>query len=880
MSKRRRLLRKTLVFCSVPAAAAATVVLWHETRADKPYVAGSETDGITSALDRSGMDASTDLTFTDVTAEAGIDFVHFPFRRTSQLPEDMGPGAAWGDYDRDGHFDVYLVNFSAPLNVTGEEWRKSSATGKLFRNRGDGTFEDVTQAAGLSTPIRGLGAAWGDVDADEDLDLFVTAWGDPALWLNQGDGTFVEATQKTGLQGEGFWTGAAFADFDRDRDLDLYVCGYVKYKPLDAKEIEELAGDAEFPFTLNPSSHPPHPNRLFVNRGNGTFEDRASAAHVADEPGKSLCAAFSDLDADGHLDLYVANDVSDNVLYMNEGDGTFSEKSYEAVVADPRGAMGLAIGDWDGDLDLDIFITHWIAQENALYSNELSSAKPGDKYRLIFADDADRVGLGQISLDLIGWGTDFVDFDNDGLLDIFVSNGSTFQMRDDPSRLVPMQAQLFWNRGPEQGYFEVGEKAGIQLADPGVGRGAAFCDYDADGDVDVLVCRHGASPRLLRNDTRGGNSITLRLKAHSGHLSGWGARVLLHAGGRTSLREAVPAPSYLSQSASDLVFGLGAAARADSVEIHWPLGNVEVFRDLEAGRLWILEEGAKPQPGAVFRSEAPSAVARKSPSALPLRRARGENEFAILAETETHLSPENTRRFWDMRREVAQSIREQKWEEAAHILDRMLTLDPRHEDALYERGNCFLELGRYAEAKASWEELLRVNPGATRAWTQIGGLHALPEAGELFDLDKACQILSDAFKVNPEQSGALILWGEAAVAVGDLIEAERVLASAYRLNPQATSSLLLGGYVAWKRGDRRTAEELLKRAASAAAKEPVSAMVREGETRSDLDAIRRRASDRRLFASCIGCLQTLGENPDPEKVFGLIDEARASIPRS
>jgi tetratricopeptide (TPR) repeat protein len=873
VSGRRRLLRKTLILCSVPVLVAAGFVSWRETRGDEPYVAGRETEGITRVLDRSGAQESG-LRFTEVTEESGIDFVHFPFRRTSQLPEDMGPGAAWGDYDGDGDFDVYLANFSAPLDASDAEIAASAATGKLFRNRGDGTFEDVTAAAGVGKPHRGLGAAWGDVDADGDLDLFVSAWGHPVLWRNAGDGTFTDVTAAAGLRGEGFWTGAAFSDYDVDGDLDLYVCGYVQYDPVDPKEIEALAGESDFPFTLNPSSHPPHPNRLFVNRGDGTFVDGADAAGVANPTGKSLCGAFADLDANGRPDLYVANDVSDNALYVNAGDGTFLDKSYEAVVADYRGAMGLAIGDWDGDLDLDIFITHWIAQENALYSNQLTAAPPGAG--LLFADEADMVGLGQISLDLIGWGTDFVDFDNDGKLDLFVSNGSTFQMREDPSRLVQMQPHVYWNRGVEQGYFEVGEKAGVQLADPGVGRGAAFCDYDADGDVDVLLCRHGGRPRLLRNDTTGGHSITLRLRGRSGHPSGWGARVLVHAGGTTFLREATPSPSYLSQGASDLVVGLGSASRVDSVEVRWPLGKQEVVRDLAAGQLWILEEGAPPRSGPPYRGKADVAV-----SAAPLGRAEGENEYAILAQAKRHLSPDETRLFWDLRREVARRIRAQEWEEAVTTLDRMLAIDPHHEDALYERGNCLLELARYAEAKASWEELLRVNPGSTRAWTQIGALHALPDAGELFDLEKACTILADAFKVNPEQSGALILWGEAAVARGDLVEAERVLASAYRLNPQATSALLLGGYVAWKRGDRRTAEELLQRAASSAATEPApSPVVQEGETRSELDAIRRRASERRLFASCVDSLRAFGGNPDPERIFPLVDAERRSVPKS
>jgi tetratricopeptide (TPR) repeat protein len=267
-------------------------------------------------------------------------------------------------------------------------------------------------------------------------------------------------------------------------------------------------------------------------------------------------------------------------------------------------------------------------------------------------------------------------------------------------------------------------------------------------------------------------------------------------------------------------------------------------------------------------------------SAAPRGRAPGENEYAIFAEGKTRLTPDQARLFWDLRRQAARSLREQRWEAAAAALDRMIAMDPRHEDALYERGNCDLELGRYVQAKARWEELVRVNPAATRAWTQLGGLHALPDAGALFDPAEACRLPADVHRLNPEESGALILWGEAAVALGDLSGAERVLAQAYRLNARATSALLLGAYVAWKRGDDRTARDLLARAASSAAVEPQPAAVPgEGDTRAALDAIRRRASERRLFASCVDSLRAAGPSPDPRAIFALVDAERTRLPR-
>ncbi|MBW2698022.1 MAG: VCBS repeat-containing protein, partial [Deltaproteobacteria bacterium] len=399
MSRRRDLIRKTLILCSLPVLLVAAIMAIMQWDRDDRYVAGQEEEGITRSLDRSLDQPSSGLRFTEVSEQVGIRFEHFPFQRTSQLPEDMGPGGAWGDYDGDGLPDLFLVNFAAPLGVADERMAASPATDRLYRNRGNGTFEDVTESAGVGAAHRGIGASFGDYDADGDDDLFVTSWGSNILWENQGDGTFRDVTARTGLDAEGFWTGASWADFDLDGDLDLYVCGYVNYVPEEPSTDSMQVGNAENPFTINPSSYPPRPNHLYVNRGDGTFEERAADAGVRGETGRSLAAAWADFDGDGLPDLYVANDVSDNAMFRNRGDGTFEDVSYEALVADYRSSMGIAVGDWDGNLDLDLFLTHWIAQENALFSNRTSTSQAdGSKGRLQFRDDADRVGLGQIAL--------------------------------------------------------------------------------------------------------------------------------------------------------------------------------------------------------------------------------------------------------------------------------------------------------------------------------------------------------------------------------------------------------------------------------------------------------------------------------------------------
>jgi len=869
------LIRKTLILCSFPVLVVSAIILVKQRADESPYVAGEEREGITRSLDRDIDEHTTGLRFTEVTEQAGIRFEHFPFERTSQLPEDMGSGGAWGDYDGDGLPDVFLVNFAAPLGVPDAQMAASGATDRLFRNRGDGTFEDVTAAAGVGSAHRGLGATFADFDADGDADLFVTSWGENILWENQGDGSFRDVTRAAGLEGEGFWAGAAWADADQDGDLDLYVCGYVHYIPEEPGNHAARMGNAEFPFTLNPSSYPPHPNRFYVNRGDGTFEERAAAAGIQGENGRSLAAAWVDFDANGLPDLYVANDVSDNMLYANQGDGTFHNISYEALVADYRGSMGIAVGDWDGDLDLDLFLTHWIAQENALYTNQ-TSADEADESRtgIRFSDDADRVGLGQIALDMIGWGTAFVDLDNDGRLDLFVANGSTFQRRDDPSELIPMDPHLYSNQGPEKGFFEVGVAAGIRTRPPGVGRGAAFADYDGDGDLDLLIARHGGKARLLRNDSRSGHWIGFKIRAKSGHRSGRGARIVVRADGRDQLREVGAGSSYLSQSHSDVMLGLGSSTRVESVDIRWPGGSQERWQNLGVDRMWHLEEGREPQPIEAKQTQASAGFRSRA------NRFSGLSEHALVADLSSNLTPAQKSRFWKLNAGAQRLFAENSWEAAERVYAEMIEIDSHHEDALYYRGNCLLELERFAAAVASWERLIGLNPLSSRAWIQIGIVRALPEAGKLYDLDAASAAFEAAHRINMEESRPLALLGEVAVARGALDTAHRALESAYRMNPRAASALYLTGYIAWKRGDADGGREFAERAReSLKSQQPVGGVLGEGDTRSkEMAALRRKAARRRLFDTCLDELRGAPEPFDPERLFPCVERTRAQLP--
>ena len=800
LPRRKRLIRLTAGLSLVFVGGMA-VLVWRLTRPDPTYRPGEAIEGLTTELARELPADHPRVTLTDVSEEAGIQFRHFSGSRSSQLPEDMGSGAAWGDYDNDGWLDLYVANMAGPLTMAAAQVERSPAHSALYHNNGDGTFTEVSDRAGVRFHGWAMGVAWGDYDNDGWLDLVVTAYGENTLYRNNGDGTFSDRTFESGLGGQmGFWAGASWGDYQRDGHLDLHIAGYVRYDRLEDPAVSSDY-DVEEPASINPSAFAPERNLLYRNNGDGTFTEVAAEAGVLGESGRSLEAVWADFDADGWPDLYVANDVSDNVLYHNEGDGTFADISHAARVADYRGAMGVAVGDWDEDADLDMVVTHWMAQENALYTNRLSepatmAATPAP---LLFRDEADRHGLGQIALDYIGWGTSFFDYDNDGRLDLFVANGSTFQQRDHPRLLVPMPDQLFWNRGVEEGFYDVSPVSGEYFQRQYGGRGAAFADYDNDGDVDVFIVNNGGPGILLRND--GGNRnhwLKVRLEGRESNRSAVGARLRLVGGGSVQVREIGAQASYLSQNSLIEHFGLGSLERVDTLEIDWPSGLRQTLLGIAADQTLHLVEGQTPAP-----------------------------------EAEVASGREEVLRFWELYRRATRHRIEARLQQAALDYARALELNPRHEDALYYVGNMYFELGEYDSAEAAWRRLIEVNDVSARAHARLGDLYMCPELERFFSLSAAEAEYERARQINQEETGPLLRLAQIALLRGDLAAALDYLDAVIGSNHSSVEAHYLKGYVAWKRGDVGQAEAALAEAVRfAGPMESPAGMSQEGDTRT------------------------------------------------
>ncbi len=525
------------------------------------------------------------MRFTDITGEAGITFTHVNGAFGDKLlPETMGGGVAFFDFDGDGNQDLLFINSCYWPGHVPEGM--SQPTMALYHNDGHGHFTDVTKGSGLDVSLYGMGVAVGDYDNDGRVDVFITAVGGNRLFHNEGNGKFRDVTRESGIgDAKDDWsTGAAFVDYDNDGKLDLFVCNYVQWSP-------DIDHAATFVYPNIGRSYGPPRNfagtfpRLYHNDGGGRFRDVSAAAGIQIKSpvtglpiAKSLATKPVDVDNDGWIDLIVANDTVQNFLFHNEHNGTFKEIGARSGIAYDaygltRGAMGIDAARFRNDDTLGIAIGNFANEMNALYVAQRDA--------LVFADEATKEGLGEPSQKLLKFGLFFFDYDLDGRLDVLTANGHLepdirLAQRDQHYR---QPAQLFWNRGDRlhSAFMLVPpEKCGSDLLKPIVGRGSAYADIDGDGDLDVVLTQIAGPPLLLRNDQHLGHHwIRLKLVGTKSNRDAIGAWIKARIGGRTLWRQVMPTRSYLSQSELPVTIGLGNLDRVDSLEVRWPSGAVQ-----------------------------------------------------------------------------------------------------------------------------------------------------------------------------------------------------------------------------------------------------------------------------------------------------------------
>ena len=525
------------------------------------------------------------IQFTDVTAQAGIRFKYNSGAFGKKyLPETMGPGVCVLDYDNDGWQDVLFIN---SMDWPGHKSGKSFPA--LYHNNRDGTFTDVTREAGLAVEMYGLGCTVGDYDNDGNEDIYFTAVGSNHLFHNLGNGKFADVTAKTGVASPGFSTSAVWFDYDNDGKLDLFVAHYVRWS-MDTDQYCSLTGKSKSYCT--PEAYKGESSELFHNKGNGTFENVTQRAGLQDPTGKSLGIALLDYDNDGWLDLFLTNDTQPNKLYHNNHDGTFTDVAFAAGVAfseagTARAGMGTDAGDYDNSGRQSLVIGNFVNEGMALYHNDGSG---------LFTEEAPASGISRMSIQSLTFGALFLDYDLDGLLDILAVNG---HVADDVSVAQPTikyaePARLFRNKGNNK-FEEVTSRVGRSLQQPVVGRGAAYLDFDNDGDLDLLIMANNGSARLLRND-KGNQNDMLRVKTVGtrSNRDGIGARVILKTNdGERLLGMVKTGSSYLSQSELPLTFGLGKPdkVRTISLEVMWPSGRKDAISDVKPNQFITVQEG-------------------------------------------------------------------------------------------------------------------------------------------------------------------------------------------------------------------------------------------------------------------------------------------------
>lgn len=525
--------------------------------------------------------------YTDATASAGIRFTHVSGARGNYLlPETLGAGGAFFDYDNDGRLDLYLVNSGDLENPA------SIHRSVLYRNIGDGVFADVTDSAGVGNAGRyGMGCAVGDYDNDGDSDLYVTNYGANVLYRNDRNGMFQDVTAQAGV-GDALWSSSAtFLDADRDGWLDLFVVNYVHY---DATAPQPPCVESGIQTYCHPRHFDGAPDHLFRNNRDGTFTDVSVPAGIRDAGGafhgKGLGVVAADFNNDGWTDIYVANDDTPNYLFMNQKDGTFVETGVLAGCAYSgdgiaQAGMGVDAGDYDGDGWMDIFVTNLSYETNTLYRNNRDGT---------FTDATYEARLGSESYLFVGFGTGFLDADNDGLLDLFVANGHILDNIEQMTDVLTYEErnQLFQNAG-DGTFTETPPETGDCFRRERVSRGAVFGDYDNDGDTDIVVTNSNQPAELWRNDTgQARNWLRVRCEGTAGNRDGIGARVLLTVGGKTQAREVHAGASYLSSNDSRLLFGLGDRRTAERLEIRWLSGASQVFENVSANQELVIVEPA------------------------------------------------------------------------------------------------------------------------------------------------------------------------------------------------------------------------------------------------------------------------------------------------
>ncbi len=531
---------------------------------------------------QAGTSGSPGFRFTDVTTASGIQFQHNSGAFGGKfLPETMGSGCAFLDYDRDGWQDILLIN--------GADWpshKRSRTTLRLYHNNGDGTFTDVTTHAGLDVELYGMGVAVGDYNNDGFPDIFITCVGQNRLFRNTGKGTFVDVTNAAGLgKREAFSTSALWFDYDRDGLLDLFVCNYVKWSP----ETDVFCSlDGKHKSYCTPEAYRGATCWLFHNRGNGTFEDVTATSGIFDSSSKSLGVALLDDNHDGWPDLLVANDTQPNKLYRNQHNGTFKDSAVEAGLAfstdgKARAGMGIDAADFDNSGSPGVAITNFDNEMIGLYRANGKS----------FEDIAPQSGVGMASRNSLGFGCAFFDANLDGWLDFAVANGhideTVRNIRGNVGYAQP--PQLFLNNG-KGAFHDVASEVGGSFDKPKVGRGLAYGDFDRDGDLDLLITTNNGPAYLYRNDQLGGNrSIRFHLVGTKSNRDAIGAKVRVLSGGITQSRTVKGGSSYLSQSELPVTFGVEKRDRVERVVIEWPSGKTEEFKNLSTGKAYECTEG-------------------------------------------------------------------------------------------------------------------------------------------------------------------------------------------------------------------------------------------------------------------------------------------------